>query len=298
MLALVVAVAFGSPAAAANRATPQRYVRTVCSALSDWIDETLVTDAGVSDTIDALADDTMKATKAKLKAVALTSRAVKASDALIEKTESIGTPNMEGGAQLAEAHLAVLTDLRGEYVALAKGTAKLKTVNATTLANDLRGLDTQATDEFFAIGHPLETLQADAMLQPIIDSEGECGAVIDAYSTNTESLGYLVEDCVDGHDVVDCSGPHDFEVYLVTDHPASPGEPYPGNKALSDYGDQTCAGTAYESYMGVPLEKSEYTYVWLSPDAELWAAGDREIICGVSNVSDDKLTGSVKRTGD
>ena len=127
----------------------------------------------------------MKATKAEVEGShPSTSRAVKASDALIEKTESIGTPNMEGGAQLAEAHLAVLTDLHGEYVALAKGTAKLKTVNATTLANDLRGLNTQATDEFFAIGHPLETLQADAMLQPIIDSEGECGAVIDAYSTN------------------------------------------------------------------------------------------------------------------
>ena len=297
VLALVVTVAFGSPAAAAKQVTPQRYVRTVCSALSDWVNETLATDAGVSDTIQALANDAMQATAAKLKAVVLTSRAVKASDVLIEKTQSIGTPNMEGGAQLAKAHLAVLTDLRGEYVTLAKRTAKLKTVNATTLTNELRGLNTQAGDEFFAIGDPLETLQADATLQPIIDSEGECGSVIDAYSASPESFGYLVEDCVDGYDVVDCSQPHDFEVYLVTDHPASPAEPYPGNRAVSGYGDQTSAGTAYESYMGVPLEESKYTYIWLSPDAQLWEAGDREIICGVSNVSDDKLTGSVKGTG-
>ena len=171
----------------------------------------------------------------------------------------------------------------------------MKALEAAALANDLRTLATDASTEFYAIGNPLETLQADATLEPIIEREGECGYVVDWYEVSTESYGYVVGDCVDGSDVVDCAAPHDYEVYLVTSHPASADEPFPGNTALSDYGDQTCTA-AYEGYVGVPFADSDYTYIWLGPDAELWDAGDREFVCGVSNVSDEKLTGSVKES--
>ena len=294
-LSLVVVLMSGAPAAAAasKQATPQRYVRGVCGALTTWIEETVGSDEDMWETVDALADDTMKVTKAKAKAVALASSAVRATDALIEKTKSIGTPNIEGGAQLAEDHLAVLSEIRGEYASLATATTKVKAANAASLANDLRALATEASTEFYAIGNPLETLQADATLEPIIDSEGECGAVVDSYAVNTDSFGFVVGDCIDGFDVVDCAGPHDYEVYLVTSHPASADEPFPGNSALTDYGDQTCT-PAYEAYVGVPLADSDHTYLWLAPDAELWEAGDREVVCGVSNVSEVKLTGSLK----
>ena len=232
-LSLAVALTVAAPAAAASKqATPQRYVRGVCAALTTWIDETSGSDEGMWETVDALADDTMKATKAKAKAVVLTSSAVRATDALIEKTKSLGTPNMEIGAQLAEDHLAVLGDIRGEYGTLAWATAKVKAVNVASLANDLRTLATDASTEFYVIGNPLETLQADATLEPIIDREGECGYVVDWYEVSTESYGYVVGDCVDGSDVVDCAAPHDYEVYLVTSHPASADEPFPGNTAL------------------------------------------------------------------
>ena len=114
-LSLAVALTVAAPAAGASskQATPQRYVRGVCAALTTWIDETSGSDEGMWETVDALADDTMKVTKAKAKAIAFTSSAVRATDALIEKTKSIGMPNMESGAQLAEDHLAVLGDLRG-----------------------------------------------------------------------------------------------------------------------------------------------------------------------------------------
>ena len=103
----------------------------------------------------------------------------------------------------------------------------------------------------------------------------------------------VVGDCVDGSDVVDCAAPHDFEVYLVTSHPAAADEPFPGNSTLTDYGDQTCS-PPFEGYVGVPLADSDYTYLWLAPDAEYWEAGDREVVCGVTNVADEKLTGSLK----
>ena len=118
-LSLVVALMVAAPAAAASKqATPQRYVRGVCGALTTWIDETSGSDEGMWEMVDTLADDTMTATKAKAKAIAFTSSAVRATDALIEKTKSIGTPNMESGAQLADDHLAVLGDIRGEYATL------------------------------------------------------------------------------------------------------------------------------------------------------------------------------------
>ena len=186
-LSLVVVLMIGAPAAgaASKQATPERYVRGVCGALTTWIDETLGSDEGMWETVDALADDTIGVAKAKAKAVALTSSAVRATDALIEKTKSIGRPNMDGGAQLAEDHLAVLDDLRVEYVTLAKATAKVKAVKAASLASDLRALATDTSTEFHAIGNPLETLQADATLEPIIESEGECGSVVDSYAVNT-----------------------------------------------------------------------------------------------------------------
>ena len=294
-LSLVVVLMIGAPAAgaASKQATPERYVRGVCSALATWIDETLGSDEGVWDTVDALADDTIGVVKAKAKAVALTSSAVRATDALIEKTKSIGRPNMDGGEQLAEDHLAVLDDLRVEYVTLAKATAKVKAVKAEAVASDLRALATEAATEFDSIGNPLETLRADATLEPIVEGEGQCGLVVDSYTPTTESYGYVVGDCVDGSDVVDCAVPHDFEVYLVTSHPAAADEPFPGNSTLTDYGDQTCS-PPFEDYVGVPLAESEYTYLWLAPDAEFWEAGDREVVCGVTNVADEKLTGSLQ----
>jgi Septum formation len=289
-----VAHGLGEPIAG-KRVTPQRYVREVCSALGDWIDATLVADEGMIETLDAAAGDA-QTSKIKADAVAFAKDAVVASDELITTTFAIGTPKMRGGVRTAEDHLAVLMDIRDRYADALKAAKGIKVTDAASVEEAIETIADDAYDEFLVIGSPLETLQADETLQPIIDGEGECSYVIDAYTASTESYGYAPGNCVDGYEVVDCAEAHEYEVYLVAQHPAPEGEAFPGNKAVNAYADEQCTA-AYEGYMGIPLLDSTYTYIWLSPDAELWEAGDREFVCGVANVSDDKITGVLQGSG-
>jgi hypothetical protein len=275
-----------------RRVTPERYVREVCSALSDWIQTTYVADEGLFETVEAL-DRGGDSSAGKQDAIDFAEDAVAATDDLIETTREIGTPGFAGGSAVARDHLAVLRDVRDEYDSLRAAMTAMSVDDPVAMTDVLETRTVEAMDAFVVIGNPLETLQANSRLRSIVDDVGECAGVFSAYAVNAESLGFGVGDCVDNYAVVDCSMAHEYEVYLVVDHPAHEGKPYPGNRAITRYADKTCR-PAFEDYVGVPYEDSIYDYQWLAPDDEFWKAGDREVICGVGDPTGTKLTGVVR----
>jgi hypothetical protein len=295
------AIGTGSAAASAARAkesTPQRYVRGECSAVNSWIDATYLVDQQVVTVADALSNGKVTPKAAKAKVVALYTKAAKASAALVAETKALGNPKINGGAQLAKDQLAVVTDLQKAYQAAASSAAKLSTKSATKLYAGLEAIETKTYDEFDAIGMPLETMQQDATLAPVMDTDDECGAVVEAYKVSVEPTGFKVGDCVNftNYTVVDCAAAHDGEVYLSAVYPGDATAAYPGAEEVNTYVDQLCTD-AYAGYMGVALDNSKYGYTVIYPTADTWKAGDREVVCAVSKVDDSQLTGAVKGSG-
>ncbi len=93
---------------------------------------------------------------------------------------------------------------------------------------------------------------------------------------------------------VPCNEPHDLEVFGRVR--ALPG-PYPGEVALSDYGQQECAAM-FESYVGLPVEhEARLIYSTSYPLAESWTAGDRMLDCMLQTWDGSPLTGSQEGQG-
>jgi hypothetical protein len=75
-------------------------------------------------------------------------------------------------------------------------------------------------------------------------------------------------------------------------HPLEDG-PYPGDDYLTDVAVEVC-NTAFERYIGLSPEQSDYDVDWLLPTEDLWAGGARQGICLVVSDDGSPLTGKVK----
>jgi len=112
------------------------------------------------------------------------------------------------------------------------------------------------------------------------------------------SAGDCLNDAAESGDVstvpvVDCSEPHDSEVYAVIT--MDDGD-YPGDDAVVQQADDDCR-TAFASFIGVPAAQSRYMFNALYPTEDSWNGGDREIVCRVALVTDgavEKVTGSLE----
>jgi hypothetical protein len=93
--------------------------------------------------------------------------------------------------------------------------------------------------------------------------------------------------------IVNCSEPHDNEVYAV--HEMSD-TTYPGFDTTGERADDLCIDD-FEPFVGTPYETSELDIGWLVPTDTSWANGDREIICFVYRVDLDKMTGTMDGSG-
>lgn len=102
---------------------------------------------------------------------------------------------------------------------------------------------------------------------------------------------------IDAVPVVDCAEPHEYEAFAVFDHTAGDGEPYPGNRELVDYADGECRAP-FEEFVGIDYGSSIWLITSLTPSAETWADGDREIVCTLTQEDDDgepiEVTGSAE----
>lgn len=88
---------------------------------------------------------------------------------------------------------------------------------------------------------------------------------------------------------VDCSEPHDAEIYAATEMPD--GE-YPGIEAIRAAADDFCL-PRFEDFVGLPYLASELDVYPLLPSEDGWtSAGDREILCVV--VAPQDVTGTLE----
>lgn len=76
--------------------------------------------------------------------------------------------------------------------------------------------------------------------------------------------------------LVDCSEPHDAEVFHTEDLPDGD---FPGEASLDNSIDEICYGSAFANYVGVDFMDSELEVWPLVPTEEGWDMGDQEILC-------------------
>ena len=99
-------------------------------------------------------------------------------------------------------------------------------------------------------------------------------------------------DSVASHAIVDCTQPHESEVFSVFDFPNATSA-FPGYEQIGLVQQGQCQSD-FEDYVGIPWDRSSYTISYASPDESTWAAGDRAIHCVLADASAGKLTGSAK----
>ena len=111
-------------------------------------------------------------------------------------------------------------------------------------------------------------------------AEGEC-------FSNPEIEGTTLTDV----DVVDCDSPHLAEVFARV--PVDGGDEFPGNTAVRAAA-ETCIGDLFASYVGIDYNQSIYYVHTISPSAETWDAGDRHVLCALSDNPDLMASGQIE----
>jgi hypothetical protein len=99
----------------------------------------------------------------------------------------------------------------------------------------------------------------------------------------TLKIGDCLNDATAGDEVesvplVDCSEPHDSEVFARTD---STSAEFPGNTPLSDELIAFCQGEAFTEFVGLAYIDSVYETSGYYPTELSWSNGDRELLCTI-----------------
>ena len=115
----------------------------------------------------------------------------------------------------------------------------------------------------------------------------------DCFSAESDSIESVL--------VVDCDQSHTYEAFFVLDHEAGPDEEYPGDEAMLTYADDACQ-PPFEEFVGTDYESSIWYITSVTPSAETWAEGDREIICTLDQQDADgepiEVTGTAEGTAE
>ena len=95
---------------------------------------------------------------------------------------------------------------------------------------------------------------------------------------------------------VPCEGPHQYEIYLRTEHPARSGAPWPGDREMDAYARSECYAT-FAGFVGTIYELSELELGYLTPtrtDFEHEQAVFRGIHCYVYREDGGELVGTAR----
>jgi hypothetical protein len=170
---------------------------------------------------------------------------------------------------------------------------------ATTESNDSTGSTTAAV----TTAAPATTTAPASTDAPA----SEVAAFIDAYGDVGDCL--LVEYTPAGDDFdysvppqrVDCSQPHDQQIFFVGEVPGAPGDPYPED-ALADIVFFDLCLEPFEEQFGVDYDTAASLGVWAAwPFAEEWDAGLRTVKCSVTSpfnpTGGDQLVGDASSAG-
>jgi hypothetical protein len=93
----------------------------------------------------------------------------------------------------------------------------------------------------------------------------------------------------------ECDEPHLHEVFGLVLLSDPLGSPYPADRDIEDASLELC-DAAFERYVGIALDDSDYGYLYYTPTDITWANGDRLVMCVVDD-NDRPITGSLKGTG-
>jgi hypothetical protein len=99
-------------------------------------------------------------------------------------------------------------------------------------------------------------------------------------------------DQVDSNVVIDCSQPHEEEVFSVFDYPGATAS-FPGYEQIGLVQQGQCQSD-FEDYVGITWERSSYTIFYAGPTENSWAGGDHAIHCLLADGSGRKLSGSAR----
>jgi len=94
--------------------------------------------------------------------------------------------------------------------------------------------------------------------------------------------------------IVPCTGSHLAEVFGKSDLAGAPTAPFPGRRDLDREAQDLC-DAAFETYVGIDFDSSEYEYVYYTPTESSWLGGDREVMCVIDD-NGKPMTGSAKGT--
>lgn len=96
---------------------------------------------------------------------------------------------------------------------------------------------------------------------------------------------------------VDCSSPHQNEVFAQIEYEAAADATYPGNPVLTDMADKYCID-AFEGFVGISYVLSIWEMTVEVPNLDTWINGDRNLSCILYAPEGAKLTGSKKASGE
>lgn len=137
---------------------------------------------------------------------------------------------------------------------------------------------------------------------------GPFGRLFDAVRPGTTPVDELREgQCFDGLGdvaetgfviavtVVECSGPHEAELFAIFAQPDA--LIYPGEKAVAALADRRCIDR-FDSFAGISYELSSLEVTYLYPTRASWREGDRAIQCVLHAEGGTPLTGSMRGRGE
>jgi hypothetical protein len=154
------AVATTAQESATQPVTPDRWTRSVCREVSTWLKARGDVDARSVATLGELSGGSLRAKAAKARLSRASNEGAEASDEFIKEVKAAGTPNVDGGKQIARTYLRTLADYSDAYKQARKDLARAKTTNVeqfTTTAQEING--TLAAD-LAAVGvDPVEELR-------------------------------------------------------------------------------------------------------------------------------------------
>lgn len=116
---------------------------------------------------------------------------------------------------------------------------------------------------------------------------------IDVFNTK---VGDCFNDQASESDVTDvpgvpCSEPHDNEVFALIDTTLTS---YPGEDEMFETATDECIGV-FKDFVGASYDKSILAVFPLVPTLDSWKRlNDREIICALYHMDQDKLTGTMR----
>jgi hypothetical protein len=106
-----------------------------------------------------------------------------------------------------------------------------------------------------------------------------------------------LEEVVYDVQAVPCSEPHDNEVFAIRSVASVFPEGFPGQETLQEHAYEVCSGLAFDSFVGVSYLDSSLEVLSLSPTAESWRDGDRDLACVLYRLDLGKLTGTAQGSG-